>query len=112
LYHDRESITGNDQQDGNRNGHQRSCVAFALTSEAKLFAKSFVRLCGRKTFAVQLNCHSDRSGGLSQRCLLDMTKWAARKPLSFPKSRRLVRPSEFERVKRDGRAQRGRLLVL
>ena len=41
-----------------------------------------------------------------------MTKWAARKSLSFPKSRRLVRPSEFERVKRDGRAQRGRLLVL
>src|SRR5256885_1345959 len=31
---------------------------------------------------------------------------------SFPKTRRLTRASEFERVKRDGVVQRGKLLVL
>ena len=31
---------------------------------------------------------------------------------SFPKSRRLIRRSEFERVKRDGSTQRGKLLAL
>ena len=34
------------------------------------------------------------------------------KRLTFPKSRRLRRASEFERVKKDGQTQRGRLLVL
>lgn len=32
--------------------------------------------------------------------------------LSFPKSRRLVRPEEFARVKSEGTAHRGRTLVL
>jgi ribonuclease P protein component len=32
--------------------------------------------------------------------------------LAFSKKRRLTRPSEFERVKKNGRAERGRLLVL
>ena len=32
--------------------------------------------------------------------------------LGFPKSRRLVRPAEFERVKKEGRAERGKLLIL
>jgi len=32
--------------------------------------------------------------------------------LSFPKNRRLTRASEYERVKRDGVAQRGKLLML
>lgn len=36
----------------------------------------------------------------------------AAKRFGFPKSRRLTRPAEFERVKRDGRAERGGLLVL
>jgi ribonuclease P protein component len=34
------------------------------------------------------------------------------KRLGFPKSRRLTRPADFESVKKDGRAERGRLLVL
>ncbi|MEP7015378.1 MAG: ribonuclease P protein component [Verrucomicrobiota bacterium] len=32
--------------------------------------------------------------------------------LSFSKGRRLIRPSEFERVKREGSTSRGRLLLL
>lgn len=32
--------------------------------------------------------------------------------LSFPKARRLTRPSEFERMKNEGRSQRGALLIL
>ncbi|SRR6266487_3780175 len=36
----------------------------------------------------------------------------ARHSLSFPKSRRLTRASEFERVRQEGRAQHGRLLIL
>jgi ribonuclease P protein component len=32
--------------------------------------------------------------------------------LSFPKSRRLTRTSEFERVKQEGSAQRGKLMLL
>ena len=31
---------------------------------------------------------------------------------SFPKQRRLTRPSEYERVKRDGLVRRGKLLML
>ena len=34
------------------------------------------------------------------------------KEFSFPKSRRLTRPSEFERVKQNGRVQRGQFVVL
>jgi ribonuclease P protein component len=34
------------------------------------------------------------------------------KRFAFPKNRRLARPSEFERVKKNGRAERGHLLVL
>ena len=34
------------------------------------------------------------------------------KPLAFPKSRRLTNPSEFERVKKAGRVQRGRFILL
>ncbi len=36
----------------------------------------------------------------------------ARRPLSFPKSRRLTRASEFECVRREGRAHHGGLLIL
>jgi len=36
----------------------------------------------------------------------------APKQFAFPKSRRLTRPSEFERVKANGRVERGRLLLL
>lgn len=36
----------------------------------------------------------------------------ALKRFRFPKSRRLTRPTDFELVKRNGRAERGRLLVL
>ncbi len=36
----------------------------------------------------------------------------AAKKLSFPKSRRLTTPSEFERVKKEGAAQHGKLLIL
>jgi ribonuclease P protein component len=36
----------------------------------------------------------------------------ARRSLSFPKARRLTRASEIERVKQNGRAQRGKLLIL
>ena len=32
--------------------------------------------------------------------------------LAFPKKRRLTHPSEFAKVKKNGRAERGRLLVL
>ena len=35
-----------------------------------------------------------------------------RRSLSFPKSRRLTRASEFERVRREGRAHHGGLLIL
>jgi ribonuclease P protein component len=35
-----------------------------------------------------------------------------RRSLSFPKARRLTRASEFERVKQNGREQRGALLIL
>jgi len=34
------------------------------------------------------------------------------KELAFPKRRRLRQPAEFERVKQDGRVQRGRLILL
>ena len=34
------------------------------------------------------------------------------KRLTFPKNRRLTRPAEFERVKKGGRQERGRLLLL
>jgi ribonuclease P protein component len=34
------------------------------------------------------------------------------KHFTFPKSRRLTRPSEFERVKANGRVERGHLLLL
>jgi ribonuclease P protein component len=34
------------------------------------------------------------------------------KELAFPKNRRLTRPSEFEHVKRNGRVQRGRIVLL
>src|SRR5436190_21467668 len=37
---------------------------------------------------------------------------SARSSLTFPKSRRLTRAFEFERVKREGSAQRGKLLPL
>jgi ribonuclease P protein component len=36
----------------------------------------------------------------------------SRKPLSLPKSRRLILPSEFARVKGQGTTERGRYLVL
>ena len=36
----------------------------------------------------------------------------AAKRFGFPKSRRLTQPADFERVKKDGRAERGRFLVL
>jgi ribonuclease P protein component len=36
----------------------------------------------------------------------------ARRSLSFPKARRLTRASEIERVKQNGSAQRGKLLIL
>jgi ribonuclease P protein component len=36
----------------------------------------------------------------------------ATKRFGFPKSRRLTQPADFERVKKDGRAERGRFLVL
>jgi ribonuclease P protein component len=32
--------------------------------------------------------------------------------LRFPKSRRLTQPSEFERVKKEGRSERGALLIV
>lgn len=32
--------------------------------------------------------------------------------LSFPKSKRLIRPADFDLVKNDGRSQRGKLLIL
>ena len=35
-----------------------------------------------------------------------------RRALSFPKSRRLKRTEEFERVKKEGRAERGKLLII
>lgn len=34
------------------------------------------------------------------------------KPLAFPKSRRLTQSSEFDRVKKEGRVQRGRFILL
>ena len=34
------------------------------------------------------------------------------KPLTFPKSRRLTRPAEFDRVRKEGRVQRGKFLIL
>lgn len=34
------------------------------------------------------------------------------KELAFPKSRRLTRPSEFDLVKKNGRVQRGRFVLL
>ena len=37
---------------------------------------------------------------------------SAPRDLRLPKSRRLTRPSEFERVKKEGRSERGTLLVL
>jgi ribonuclease P protein component len=41
-----------------------------------------------------------------------MTAGNAGKRFTFPKTRRLTRPSEFERVKQTGRVERGRLMVL
>ena len=41
-----------------------------------------------------------------------MTRENGGKRLTFPKKRRLTRPVDFERVKIDGRSERGRLLVL
>lgn len=35
-----------------------------------------------------------------------------KRAFSFPKTRRLTRPSEFERVKKEGSAERGRLLMI
>ena len=37
---------------------------------------------------------------------------ASKRPLSFPKSRRSLRPTEFARVKREGCTQRGRLILI
>jgi ribonuclease P protein component len=37
---------------------------------------------------------------------------ATTRALSFPKSRRLTLPPEFERVRKEGRAERGRLLIV
>lgn len=37
---------------------------------------------------------------------------AATRALRFPKSRRLTLPSEFERVRKEGRAERGKLLIV
>jgi ribonuclease P protein component len=37
---------------------------------------------------------------------------AAARVLRFPKSRRLTRPSEFDQVRKEGRSERGTLLVL
>jgi ribonuclease P protein component len=37
---------------------------------------------------------------------------SAPRDLRLPKSRRLTRPSEFERVKKEGRSERGALLIL
>ena len=36
----------------------------------------------------------------------------ATRSLSFPKSRRLTKPAQFEQVKKDGRVQRGSFLLL
>ena len=36
----------------------------------------------------------------------------SRKRFTFPKSRRLTKPAEFEQVRKDGRAERGQLIVL
>ena len=36
----------------------------------------------------------------------------SRKRFTFPKSRRLTKPAEFEQVRKNGRAERGRLVVL
>ena len=41
-----------------------------------------------------------------------MTKRRVNKLLPFPKTRRLTQRSEFEKVKRNGRVERGRLLML
>lgn len=41
-----------------------------------------------------------------------MTDGMAAKRFTFPKSRRLTKPTEFEQVRKDGHAERGRLLVL
>jgi len=47
--------------------------------------------------------------GATGRSTIDMP---ARRSLSFSKARRLTRESEFERVKQNGCAQRGKLLML
>ena len=47
--------------------------------------------------------------GATGRSTIDMP---ARRSLSFPKARRLTGESEFERVKQNGCAQRGKLLML
>ena len=39
-------------------------------------------------------------------------KMATARDLRFPKSRRLKLPSEFERVRKEGRAERGKLLIV
>src|ERR1700730_3185957 len=41
-----------------------------------------------------------------------MTKGTSAKRLTFPKSRRLTRSAEFERVKKNSRVYRGQLVVL
>lgn len=41
-----------------------------------------------------------------------MTEGQARKRLAFPKTRRLTKPSEFDQVRKSGRVQRGKFLVL
>jgi|SRR5437868_2527919 len=43
---------------------------------------------------------------------LDMTKGRPAKRLAFPKTRRLTHAAEFDRVKQNGRVQRGQFLVL
>jgi ribonuclease P protein component len=44
--------------------------------------------------------------------VFDMTEGHARKRLTFPKSRRLTRSAEFDRVKQNGRVQHGRLILV
>src|SRR5205823_9269608 len=103
----RESIAGD--KDRNQNGYQHQYFSVALNG-GLCFAKSFVpRTRGERLllyWAVAANAVA--FGATTLRSTIAM----APKQFAFPKSRRLTLSSEFERVKANGRVERGHLLLL
>src|SRR5207237_48863 len=100
-------------------------LANSLNSSAFFFAKSSLEIFREKTFAVRMpHPYLEGRAPRAQDCVEELlqhfsvysnestTDMKRSSSLSFPKSRRLTRASEFERVKREGLVRRGNLLTL